>query len=377
MTGDRANGQYLLRLAADRSSGGRTALAVSLIDLLAEPMPDPSDREAALIGDILTRLLRDFGTAVRRDLAIRLARLDRAPREAVVALANDESEVAAPLLRHSRVLRDLDLIEIVRCRSRRHHLSIALRDRVGEAVSHALAATGDEAVITSLLANETARISDATLADLVEDARRIDGYRDPLVRREDLSEPLAKRLYGFVSSDLRERILQRFGLEPEQIAGESGGLPDASTANMARVDNVVPINSAPDRLARALVNANEVTANFLVKVLRAGKADLFEALAEELTGVSARTLRTLLYDSSGMALAILCRALGISKKHFLELYLLARRTQPGSEPAPTRDLATVILAFDRLSQASALEAVAAWRGDGKPAASEEANRSVS
>jgi len=207
MIGDCGSFQHLLRLAAGQSTGERKALAVSLVDLLAETKPDPSEREAALIGDILNKLIRDFETTVRRELADRLARLERAPREVIVALANDEIEVAKPLLLQSPVLHDQDLIEITRKRSRRHQMSIALRAMVSEAVSDALVEAGDEAVITSLLGNKKAEISDATLAYLVEDARRVDSYQEPLVLRADLSDDLAKRIYTFVAQDLRNRIL--------------------------------------------------------------------------------------------------------------------------------------------------------------------------
>ncbi len=375
MIGDCGSFQHLLRLAAGQSTGERKALAVSLVDLLAETKPDPSEREAALIGDILNKLIRDFETTVRRELADRLARLERAPREVIVALANDEIEVARPLLLQSPVLHDQDLIEITRKRSRRHQMSIALRAMVSEAVSDELVEAGDEAVITSLLGNKKAEISDATLAYLVEDARRVDSYQEPLVLRADLSDDLAKRIYTFVAQDLRNRILQRFDLDADVLDRELIRLPDALVANSARATNVLLPDDAPDRLARALVNSKEITPDFLVKVLRAGKVDLFEALVGQLTGLDGETLRTVLYDASGRALATVCRAMGIPKKHFLEFYLLIRRSQATSTTTPAHEIAAIIRHFDRIAPASALEAVAHWRGEGVGAA-DEADRGV-
>ena len=71
-----------------------------------------SERERALMGDILRKLIGDVEKAVRRELAERLAERGDAPRSLVIALANDEFEVAHPLLLKSTVLYDVDLIEI-------------------------------------------------------------------------------------------------------------------------------------------------------------------------------------------------------------------------------------------------------------------------
>jgi uncharacterized protein (DUF2336 family) len=376
MIGDCKNSQHLLRLAASHSAGERRVLADSLVDLLAETEPDLSEREAALIGDILNKLIRDFETAVRRELADRLAWLERAPHEVIVALANDEIEIAKPLLRQSPVLRDQDLIAIIHNRTRQHQMSIAVREMVSKAVSDALVETGDEAVITSLLSNKNARISDCTLAYLVEEARRVDSYREPLVLREDLSEDLAKRIYTFVAQDLGHRILQRFDLDPEILDEELIGLADALVAPAGRTAKLFTVDDAPERLAKALANSKEITPNFLVNVLRAGKIDLFEALIGELTGLDTPVLTNLLYDTNSKALATICRATGIRKKHFVELFLLIRRTQTRSKTTPTREIGTALRYFDQITPAGALQAVACWRRGGGAGATEKAVRSV-
>ncbi len=234
MIGDCESSQQLLRLATGRSADERMDLATSLVDLLKETELNLSEREAALIDDILNKLISDFETAVRRELADRLASLELAPHEVIVALANDEIDVAKPLLTQSSALRDQDLIEIIRDRSRQHQMSIALRETVSKTVSDALVETGDEAIITSLLSNNNAQISDATLAYLVGESRRVDSYQEPLVLREDLRDELVRQIYDFVAKDLRNRILKRFDLDPVVLDGELIGLADDLLADTAR-----------------------------------------------------------------------------------------------------------------------------------------------
>ncbi len=363
MIGDCESSQHLLRLASGRSAGDRMVLATSLVDLLAEMELDLNDRETALIDDILNKLIADFETAVRRELADRLSSLECSPNEAVVALANDEIDVAKPILMQSSALRDQDLIEIIHNRSRQHQMSIALRNMVSKAVSDALVEAGDEAVITSLLSNQNAQISDATLAYLVGESRRVDSYHEPLVLREDLSDELAKQIYDIVAKDLRNHILRHFELDPEVLDAELASLSADLMANTARPADETRHGDAPERLAKALANAKKISPDFLVKVLQAGRINLFEALIGQLTGVESQTLRKLLYDTDGKALAAICRAMGVPKKQFIEVYLLIRRSRPSSKTTFTREVGVIVRYFDRITPAGALEALAHWRGD--------------
>jgi len=363
MIGTCESSQRLLRLAYGRSPGDRMVLATSLVDLLAEMELDLSDREAALIDDILNKLIGDFETAVRRELADRLSSLECSPNEAIVALANDEIDVAKPILMQSSALRDQDLIEIIHNRSRQHQMSIALRTMVSKAVSDALVETGDSAVITSLLSNKNAQISDATLAYLVGESRRVDSYHEPLVLREDLGDALAKQIYDIVAKDLRNHILRHFELDPEVLDAELASLSADLLANTTRSAGELRHGDAPERLAKALASANKISPDLLVKVLRAGRINLFEALIGQLTGVESQTLRKLLYNTDGKALAAICRAMGIPKKQFIEVYLLIRRSRTSSGATFTREVGTIVRYFDRIAPAGALEALAHWRGD--------------
>jgi hypothetical protein len=82
-----------------------------------------------------------------------------------------------------------------------------------------------------------------------------------------------------------------------------------------------------------------------------------------LTGVESQTLRKLLYDTDGKALAAICRAMGVPKKQFIEVYLLIRRSRPSSKTTFTREVGVIVRYFDRITPAGALEALAHWRGD--------------
>src|ERR1700728_418383 len=154
---------YLFELARDKTVAGRRALVATIGDLFFAQNDVLSDREKALMTEILRQLIHDLEITVRRALADRLAEQPTAPPDLVRALANDAIEVAHPLLVNSQVLQDLELVEIIRNRTLEHQLAIAIRKSLSEQVAEALVETDNVDVIKTLLENHQAQISTKTM----------------------------------------------------------------------------------------------------------------------------------------------------------------------------------------------------------------------
>src|SRR5690606_37276008 len=131
----------------------------------------------------------------RRALAARLAQMETAPRELLPLLANDEAEVARPVLRDSRLRSDPDLVEIVKHHSQQHLVGIALRAPLSAEVSEAIVDYGDDRVIELLLKNPDAVLSRRALEYLVAESQRVDSFEEPLLSRHDLPPDLAHRMF--------------------------------------------------------------------------------------------------------------------------------------------------------------------------------------
>ncbi|MGF1608026.1 MAG: DUF2336 domain-containing protein, partial [Kiloniellales bacterium] len=211
--------QLLLALARDASSEGRCSLAFSMADLFGAG-DGLSQRSRELAAQILDRLIRSFEADLRHALAERLAGKPDVPRELILLLANDAIEVARPVLLESEVLLQQDLIDIIDNRGADHQLAIAMRRNLTEAVCLALVATDNVVVIEALLKNCSALIPQATLDYLVEEAHWVEVYREPLVQRQELRPPLARRLYALVSAALRAHILDHFDIDPDTLDDE-------------------------------------------------------------------------------------------------------------------------------------------------------------
>ncbi|MDH3739243.1 MAG: DUF2336 domain-containing protein, partial [Alphaproteobacteria bacterium] len=189
----------LMRLARDKSVGSRIKLADIIGDLFFGPANTLTEAERSIMAGILRQLVQDAETDVRKHLAIQLSNQTDAPHDLVITLANDDSEVAYPILLKSRVLRDQDLVEIIHHRTLEHQLTVAMRDTISPIVSTSLVETGEESVIKRLLENHNAEIARDTMAHLVAQSRKLDSLQRPLVHRSDLPADLAEKMYWWVS----------------------------------------------------------------------------------------------------------------------------------------------------------------------------------
>ncbi len=309
----------LLAMAHDRSRAGREHLATAVSDLFAEKDTVLTERERSIMTDILTRLVKDVETSVRRKLAQRLADIDVVPRELIVALANDEIEIAAPVLSRSKVLQDVDLIEVIRHRTLEHQLAIAMRETVAASVSSALVEAGDGSVVEALLCNQGATIGPDTMTLVVDQSRDRRNYQEPLLRREELSPDLAKRMYSWVSEALRAMILERYELDAHDLdAAMAGAVRDSfeEAESDEREDDSDPL--------AALLALDEVAQSELVKTLREGEITKFQLHLQKATGLRLPFLRILMFEPGGERLAIVCRAIDMAPKVFSAIFRLLR-----------------------------------------------------
>ena len=119
----------LVLLAKEPTSEGRRKLLREVTDLFLEAPETLKNNEVALFGNIMGRIAYDLEMSVRQHLAEQLAGVDAAPHGLVTKLANDEIEVARPVLQESGVLRDEDLLEVVKIRSQGHLLAVSVREK--------------------------------------------------------------------------------------------------------------------------------------------------------------------------------------------------------------------------------------------------------
>ncbi len=349
----------LVELARDNSIPSRNRLVERLGDLYFEGSP-ASSAERDLMAEILRDLVRDVEKTVRSKLAQRLAADPNAPAELVSILANDEIEVAHPILVQSSVLGDAELIEIIHHRTVRHNRSIAKRNAVSEKVSDALVETDDTSVIEILIGNHGAMISNETMVALVEASKKIELYQGPLLDRSDLTPHLARRMYWWVSAALREHIANNLAIDLTELDTKIVGTVTEILGERPAVE--LPADGL-DELARKLSEVQSITPELLIETLREREVSMFEALFARHVGLKKSLIRRFIMETGGEALAIACKAADISKADFTSIFLLSRSARPGEKVVDPNELSRAMAFYDRITQETARKVVDRWHLD--------------
>lgn len=123
----------LARLAVHPQNTSREEIYLAVASLYRIQDGGLSERERALMQDILRRLTLDVEISVRMALAERLADDETAPHGLILLLAHDHIEVARPLLLRSAVLRDEDLRKLSDECGEGHRQTIATRIKTSNA----------------------------------------------------------------------------------------------------------------------------------------------------------------------------------------------------------------------------------------------------
>ena len=196
----------LLVWAQRAGAESRADVASALARVYLHSDLDPSQRADAV--EAMSTLIDDPCTEVRRALAEAFSGAGNAPRCLVVALANDEAQVAAPILARSPLLTDAELVDCVATAGVVAQCAIARRSGLGAGPAAALAEIGAREATLALLGNSTAGLTPGALRRIFNRFADDPEMREALLARADLPASLkvelalatAKALAGFAAA---------------------------------------------------------------------------------------------------------------------------------------------------------------------------------
>lgn len=330
-------------LAKDKKPLARVELTSAVSELLDLKV---SSRESELISDVLIELLRQAEKDLCKAMAERLSVMDNVPLRLVLHLANDEIDVSAPVLRNSPVLKDLDLIYIIKAQTSAHWRAIASRKTLSDQIINVLADTKDFDTAAALAENTNIKLTEHALVALSDLAQKSEVVARPLLRREEVSRELAEKIYQFVGQELKEYIAQNF-------------TADARAASDTIDEIVLEFVDAPTASefapTQAMLNAADrfrekglLTVKLMMGTLRRGQIPSFIAQFSRFTGIDHKTVEEILMQHNGQGLAIACRAVEVVKEDFVSIYLLTNRMRAQGRMVDLKDMNKAITYFNRI-----------------------------
>jgi uncharacterized protein (DUF2336 family) len=315
-------------------------------DLFLSNVGRLGDSQIAAVDGVLAHLVERVEAATVIQLSEALSTIDRAPGQTVRKLAfHEQSQVAAPILRHSTCLSDADLLEIVKNRGQQHLLAICDRKALNEALTDALMRFGDVNVSNALARNSGARFSECGYATLVGRAERDEGLAEKLGVRMDISGSLLRELIDRVTDVVRARFLtapRPVARQKTQNAAAAGGNGAARKAiDYTQAQNEVVALNRTGKLNDSLVNRFAVRGEYtLVVAALALKAD-----------VKVEAIEPLLEPDLVYGLIVACKAARLS----WSTTTMIVRNRPNCPPSTDRELEQCVAVFESL-----LLSVAQW-----------------
>ncbi len=218
-------------------------------------------RERDIAEQVFRLLMKDVALRVRETLAERLKDNANIPRDIVLHMANDVESVANPVLVSSKVLSDADLVSIV---EKSHDigklLAITKRDLVSPRVTDALVETRYAQVMTSLLTNEGATISDRSFEKIAEDFRNDSSVMAALSSYPKLPITVVERIISQVSNAVAHELKEKYKLTDKELAKDASHAREDFMVRLLEhdlsqqeIEELVAQMAAEDRLTPSIV----------------------------------------------------------------------------------------------------------------------------
>jgi uncharacterized protein (DUF2336 family) len=283
----------LQQLLAEPSVLARTAITQKICNNFNAGNFSAAEIELAL--EIFRLLLRDSEIRVRQILAQQLSGNSQVPHDIIWQLAQDRSEIATFVLQDSFVLREEDLLAIVRAtRELPKLLAIAGRDKLSKSLAHALAETRDLHVTKAIINNNSTNLADSTLALVMEVFAKNNSVLEALVQRGGLPYEFAENLFSMIAGNLKKQLTKRYKINPQLLADS-----DLATRETAILQFLSPWMNLQEiqKLVEHMHKNGRLNGSLILRSLCIGDLRFFEASIAKLVGIPAANVRVLLLDT--------------------------------------------------------------------------------
>ena len=348
------NFALLLDLAKEGSSEKRRELLRQITDVFLADPPERSDRESELFDEIVVAVAADLETQVRVELAKKVAISNVPVHRTARRLAMDVIEVARPVIEHSKSLTEGDILDVIQQKSQDHMLAVTRRPDIGESVSSALVAKGEDRVVVSLLQNSTARMDRKTFEAVADRAQISPALHAPFVHNQRVPLDLLNNVYLKVEGSLRREIMRKFhGVSPAELEAAL----EASRNHLSAAYGALPgdYQTAKEHI-EALEKRGALKPPLLVQLLRENRRTGFYIAFATLVDIDFDLTRRLVEAKDIDALAMLCRGAGFDRGLFVTISLLV--VDEGGGLSKTEEYGKI---YEQVPVAAAQRALRFWK----------------
>jgi uncharacterized protein (DUF2336 family) len=273
---------------------------------------DLSEEDCAAAEGALLMLLDDPSPLVRQAMAEVFARSTEAPGAIVQSLSLDQPSVALPVLEHSPLLIDADLVDLIAIGNSEVQCAIARRVNLPPSVCAAIAEVGTAAAALELIENAHAELAPFSWDRIVERHGHLGAIRESMLVLEDLPAATRVALVAKLSDTLAQFVAARNWLSADRAGRIANEARERSTINIAARS----LGDDMHELVLHLRATGQLTAGLILRALLSGNLELFDHALAELSGLPPARVSSLLHDRGGASLRALLTRAGLPESTF-------------------------------------------------------------
>jgi uncharacterized protein (DUF2336 family) len=268
-----------------------------------------SAEQMKIAEEIFRTLLKDTEVEIRKTLSLAIKNSDNIPKDVVMQLAKDISDVSLPVLEFSQVFSDSDLIEIIQST---HEVSkqqgVSRRKSVSTSVSEALIETGNEIVVDTLLQNRGAEVTEKGFSKIVKDFGNKENVMESMISRENLPVNVVENMAKIVSDEIYKKLSVKHKDAVDKISDEVRKSKEVATMKVIGMQTTEQEFYQFTQLMKKLKIADDLMP---ISALCIGNFNLFEVSMARIIKVPVLNIRTLLMDESNKGFAVLYQRAGL------------------------------------------------------------------
>lgn len=219
-------------LDLDPSSTRRNELMKGVASLFAFASERCTLEQIEIYDEVLTRLADMVEREALAFAAEKIAPLRRAPEGVVRRFAShDDEAVAAPVLKHSPVLNERDLIAVAENKGKAHLLAIASRRNLSEGVTDVVVLRGDLDVKRTIAGNHGAALGPVSLQSIVEQAMGDDETARALGGRRDTPDEVIAEIAEKGAEHVRRALAEQGVRQTDREMSDAARLASERMSN--------------------------------------------------------------------------------------------------------------------------------------------------
>lgn len=342
----------------------RLTLLRRLSDVVGLPSSRINTFERSVVADLLIEVLRQAPLEERVRVASRLSQLTEIPNNLCRMLLRDDIAVASKLIDDNQALNDFDLMGCAKDASLEHCKHIAMRRPVSAALADALIARNNVEVMLKVLANDFAMIPMTALEKIVAHSRFHPELCAAVLKRPELRPSSAYMIFWWCSEAERATILRRFAVSREVLQSSVSDMFKLAFSDSFDDPVVLKALQFIERRQRRRDLAEASPYGGLEGLIKEASVQGMtpEIVADigHLAGIRPLTAAKILSDEGGEAMAVLCKATGLTRQYLSMLWKAMRHNSAGSEELRAQRWERVQVTYEMLAVDRAQTVIRYW-----------------